>query len=161
MGKCSYEKCGNEFEAKRNTAKYCSAKCRKLAFSGGQDKVSVPVYLTDAVGCRHKIDYEGRRKDFDLLESWADGNGTEWQCLMGTLARHYRLTKLAGGIRNYVSAVCRYLNDDSYNRPFEPRSKPPEAISKGKLMGYYETNKGRALEKGITPQGAGGCVQYY
>jgi len=24
--------CGNKFEAKRSTAKYCSAKCRKLAF---------------------------------------------------------------------------------------------------------------------------------
>ena len=32
--------CGEEFEAKRNTAQYCSPRCRKLAF---QDKVSVPV----------------------------------------------------------------------------------------------------------------------
>jgi len=31
--------CGEEFEAKRNTAQYCSPRCRKLAF---QDKVSVP-----------------------------------------------------------------------------------------------------------------------
>ena len=34
------EQCGKEFESKRKTAKYCSAKCRKLAFQGGG--VSVP-----------------------------------------------------------------------------------------------------------------------
>lgn len=32
--------CGKEFESKRATAKYCSAKCRKLAFQN--DEVSVP-----------------------------------------------------------------------------------------------------------------------
>jgi len=32
------KQCGKEFEGKRSTAKYCSAKCRKLAFQG----VSVP-----------------------------------------------------------------------------------------------------------------------
>ena len=36
MAKCA--NCGGLFEAKRLTAKYCSAKCRKLAFR----KVSVP-----------------------------------------------------------------------------------------------------------------------
>ena len=36
------KQCGNEFEAKRSTAKYCGAKCRKLAFSGDAPKVSVP-----------------------------------------------------------------------------------------------------------------------
>ena len=37
--------CGNEFEAKRSTAKYCSAKCRKLAFLSVPEqnaKISVP-----------------------------------------------------------------------------------------------------------------------
>ena len=32
--------CNKEFESKRDTAKYCSDKCRKLAFLNG--KVSVP-----------------------------------------------------------------------------------------------------------------------
>ena len=35
------EQCGIEYEAKRSTSKYCSAKCRKLAFHPN-GKVSVP-----------------------------------------------------------------------------------------------------------------------
>ena len=34
--------CNKVFEAKRSTAKYCSAKCRKLAFLENGKKVSVP-----------------------------------------------------------------------------------------------------------------------
>jgi len=34
------EHCGTEFDAKRKTAKYCGAKCRKLAFQ--ESKVGVP-----------------------------------------------------------------------------------------------------------------------
>ena len=44
------ENCGKEFDSKRKTAKYCSDKCRKLAFLKAEvsvPKVSVP--LTDAV----------------------------------------------------------------------------------------------------------------
>ena len=33
------EQCGNEYEAKRSSSKYCSAKCRKLAF---QDENAKP-----------------------------------------------------------------------------------------------------------------------
>lgn len=46
MSKC--EVCGNEFEALRSTAKYCSDKCRKLAFLSvpAKDKVSVPNSLS-------------------------------------------------------------------------------------------------------------------
>lgn len=102
MAKCL--NCGNEFEAKRATAKYCSAKCRKLAFQK-DGKVSVlgvsvleqtkPEHkveqtITDAVGKVHQIDFEGRRRDYELLESWAEGTGTEYQRLLGMLARHYR-----------------------------------------------------------------------
>lgn len=39
MAKCL--QCGKEYEAKRSTARYCSAKCRKLAFHKN-GKVSVP-----------------------------------------------------------------------------------------------------------------------
>ena len=39
MSKCA--NCGNEYEPKRKTSKYCSAKCRKLAFQADA-KVSVP-----------------------------------------------------------------------------------------------------------------------
>lgn len=34
MGKCGY--CGNEYEARRSTSKYCGSKCRKLAFQNGK-----------------------------------------------------------------------------------------------------------------------------
>jgi len=87
MTKCL--NCGNEFEGRRATAKYCSAKCRKLAFRGAAEEVSVPAYLTDAVGGRHKIDYEGRRKDYELLKGWAGGEGTSQQQAIGALARKY------------------------------------------------------------------------
>lgn len=36
------ETCGNGFEAQRSSAKYCSAKCRKLAFQNKDGEVSVP-----------------------------------------------------------------------------------------------------------------------
>ena len=39
------KQCGKEFEGKRSTAKYCSAKCRKLAFQG----VSVPALSVPAL----------------------------------------------------------------------------------------------------------------
>jgi len=40
------EKCQKEFEAKRSTARYCSAACRKLAFLS-VPKVSVPDELVE------------------------------------------------------------------------------------------------------------------
>ena len=53
--KCLY--CKKEFEAKRKTARYCSASCRKLAFQDKQEvsvpkdtKVSVPQTDKDRIG---------------------------------------------------------------------------------------------------------------
>ena len=46
--------------------------------------------ITDACGTEHAIDFAGRRKDYELLESWAEGSGTEQQQSMGKLARNYR-----------------------------------------------------------------------
>jgi hypothetical protein len=43
MAKCL--NCGLEFEAKRGTAKFCSNRCRKLAFQR-KSKVSVPAVLS-------------------------------------------------------------------------------------------------------------------
>lgn len=46
--------CGIEFEAKRKTAKYCSSKCRKLAFQKSiisVPKVSVPVSVPPEGHC--------------------------------------------------------------------------------------------------------------
>ena len=68
--------CGKEFESKRKTAKYCSDKCRKLAF---QDKVSV---LDEKEVSVPKKDPEGfcevcGRNHLDIKENWTDGIGTQ------------------------------------------------------------------------------------
>ena len=36
------KQCSREYESKRSTSQYCSAKCRKLAFQGVGSEVSVP-----------------------------------------------------------------------------------------------------------------------
>ncbi len=46
--------------------------------------------IIDVCNKAHSIDFEGRRKDYDLLESWANGNGSEYQRRLGMLARVYR-----------------------------------------------------------------------
>ena len=46
--------------------------------------------IVDVCGKAHPIDFEGRRRDYDLLESWANGNGSEYQRRLGMLARTYR-----------------------------------------------------------------------
>ena len=83
------EQCKAEYEAKRATSKYCSDKCRKLAFQGANGKVSVPMYLTDTCGGKHKIDYEGRRRDRETLEFWVEGTGDSWKRQLGILATQY------------------------------------------------------------------------
>ena len=35
------KQCGNEYGAERSTSKYCSSKCRKLAFQGTHENVKV------------------------------------------------------------------------------------------------------------------------
>lgn len=115
------KQCGNEFEAQRSTAQYCSANCRKLAFQEN-GKVSVPgvsvpipEFITDAAGAQHKIDYEGRRKDYALLKSWVVGKGTESQQQLGLLAQDYDALK---GVD-----IQRYLGYQS-----KATAKLPESI---------------------------------
>jgi len=50
---------------------------------------SKPRTITDAVGKVHKIDFAGRRKNKAILESWARGEGTGGQQVLGDLAAHY------------------------------------------------------------------------
>ena len=105
MAKCN--QCGVEYEARRSSSLYCGAKGRKLAFRAG-GKVSVPEVsvpdqagqpgaipdsITDACGTVHKIDYEKRRKDHNLLDSWANGEGTPSQQRIGTLDRQDDVVK--------------------------------------------------------------------
>lgn len=48
----------------------------------------------DQQGSTHiKIDHEGRQQVRELLDSWADGNGTEQQQAFGTLGRQYTVIK--------------------------------------------------------------------
>lgn len=89
--------CGKDYEAKRSTSLYCGAKCRKLAFQNDGVTVpengkgfSVPRTIIDANGTEHPIDFETRRKNHELLESWANEEGSEWQRRLGELARFYQ-----------------------------------------------------------------------
>ena len=42
------EQCGLEYDAKRKSSKFCSSKCRKLAFQDSVPEVSVPVFDENA-----------------------------------------------------------------------------------------------------------------
>ena len=46
MNKCI--ECGKDFVGKRSTARYCSDRCRKLAFQNSVPEVSVPVFDENA-----------------------------------------------------------------------------------------------------------------
>lgn len=94
--------CGNEVIGK---GRYCSAGCKQAAYRNRTKAITVTLvtdkptvtdpceaYLTDATGQQHKIDYEGRRRDLDLLLSWANGNGTAYQQQLGQLAIAYAIT---------------------------------------------------------------------
>ncbi len=115
MNKC--RQCGQEYEAKRATSKYCGPKCRKLAFQP-DGKISVPDLsvpaanrtLTDACGNVHQIDFDGRRKDCDLLKSWSEGKGTPYQKRLGTLARQYSCIKGYVKDGKLTAQGCRYLD---------------------------------------------------
>lgn len=50
------KQCGNEFEAKRISARFCSGKCRKLAFLSVPEKVSVPEVVSVPVELTLKDD---------------------------------------------------------------------------------------------------------
>lgn len=75
--KCN--QCGSEYESKRSTSKYCSAKCRKLAFSGTvrnakseNGKVSVPQlqsYISENGGEASFKVTNGVVKDLHISES--------------------------------------------------------------------------------------------
>ena len=49
--------------------------------------------ITDACGNVHPIDFEGRRETYNLLESWAKGEGTAYQQTLGLLNRTYTTIK--------------------------------------------------------------------
>lgn len=94
---CMNENCDNELIGRQKT--YCSDKCRKAqsrtdesrTSKPGQPKSDRPKYIKDACGTEHLIDYEGRARTRDILESWADGEGTTYQQNIGKLARHYEV----------------------------------------------------------------------
>ena len=50
---------------------------------------------------QHPIDYEGRRKDYELLKSWDEGKGTAYQQQLGSTGRMY------GVINGYLSKTYK------------------------------------------------------
>ncbi len=104
--------CSNEFEVKRSTAKYCSAKCRKLAFQqNGKGNAKLELRLSalqSSAGVladkMHKDQKEIEEyfapttttlSDRELLAHWAAGNGTPYQQDLGMLAEQYRVIEAA------------------------------------------------------------------
>ena len=94
--------CNKDFKGR---GKYCSVKCKQSAYRNRQtvtdetvtgQNVTVCETVTDACGNKHPIDYEGRRRDYDLLESWAEGKGTMYQQRLGILSRRYSRSKELG-----------------------------------------------------------------
>ncbi len=92
-------KCGKEAKA---NSKYCSNSCRAVYSRNARNTGAAQqaetgaaperaTTLTDAAGNVHEIDYEGRRADVKVLESWANGKGTLNQQNMGKLALHYSM----------------------------------------------------------------------
>lgn len=81
--------CGKEFEAKRKTAKYCSAKCRKLAFHKvsvlSVPSVSVPINPTVA-----EVMAMDKYQVKVLLDSWARGKGDDYQYNLAQIGEFYR-----------------------------------------------------------------------
>ena len=53
------EQCGQQYEAKRSTSKYCGASCRKLAFQVSVPKLSVPE-VSENAKTLHEINCEAR-----------------------------------------------------------------------------------------------------
>lgn len=73
--------------------KYCSDKCRMAYKRTNANEQTTNEQQTntfkDAVGREHKIDYEGRLKDFLLLLDWAEGKGNSYQYNLGRTALQY------------------------------------------------------------------------
>ena len=47
--------------------------------------------IIDACGKEHPIDFEGRRRDYEMLKSWTKAEGTREQRTLGILARQYSI----------------------------------------------------------------------
>ncbi len=106
--------CGKAVSKKART---CSAKCRQAyrrSVTGSVTNVTVDKcdkqsvtgseYFTDACGTKHKTDYEGRRRDRELLASWAHGDGTPYQERLGILAAQYDVLKGGASYTGYAQS---------------------------------------------------------
>ena len=75
----------------------------------GSTKPSViPKTIKDCTGQVHQIDYEGRRKTYAVLKAWAEGKGTQAQCVLGRLAMTYNVIKRPAGMTT-EQWTARYL----------------------------------------------------
>ena len=83
-------------DKQREANRKIKAKSRAQGVTGqGVTSPQAESPVTPKHGCKycgktHPIDFEGRRRDYELLESWANGNGTEYQRRLGMTARDYR-----------------------------------------------------------------------
>ncbi|KKL63641.1 hypothetical protein LCGC14_2173060 [marine sediment metagenome] len=98
-------KCLNCDKPATGKGKYCSETCRavynrnKRSAKPEQTVTGTATgtrTVTDACGNVHQVDFQGRRDDYELLESWVNGNGSESQQRLGALARGYREVDVQG-----------------------------------------------------------------
>ena len=106
MGKCVI--CGKD----SGNAECCSGACRAKKARRTVDGARAEAHaaqrtVVDVTGQQHEIDFEGRRKDQEILDDWAAGKGTLQQQELGKQARKY-------------SVIKGYL-DKGYNRTAQGR----------------------------------------
>ena len=72
--------CKREFESKRSTAKYCSAKCRKLAFQTVSVPVSVPAPFAGVCNGKPTVDLLLGPLDIYSEQRWSflQSRGHKW-----------------------------------------------------------------------------------
>jgi len=116
------EQCGKVFSAKRATARYCSAKCRKLAFRDSA-RVSVPGVKSLSVPAYKLIQgavYGRRAVQYDLSERWSS-----------------RPEPLASDDRPKSLNRGKYIRPDGSEYQFDARGRPFDCtIVDGKSLIY-------------------------
>ncbi len=109
--------CGTECGKGKTCSSTCRSKlARSVAPTVAKPTVASSVASTetfkDACGNEHKIDYEGRRSNWLMLRSWADGKGTPKQVALGKLSRNYDIAKRPAGL-TIKQRDDRFLGCDS------------------------------------------------
>lgn len=92
----------------REAVRKAVAKHRQGITSAGITQQGITI--VDATGNQHEIDYDTRRKDFELMLAWAEGKGNDYQQRLGFLSLTYTAIKNID-INSYLGFQCSELID--------------------------------------------------